>query len=177
MLWNKEWVADEAKNRAWREKPKTWHRSGSWRTLKRGQLLRVLSLSARKQRCARREKCENRRQWPNYRERFYAKNESWENANKHNILISMRRIRIWEEKFAKESSIVNINSNANLNSEWTTLEISRNCDYFRGNPEDDRSMNPKRGEPKKGNQTRGIPKRGIQTHAALRMLQEILQRS
>ena len=33
---------------------------------------------------------------------------------------------------------------------WTTLEISRNCDYFRGNPEDDRSMNPKRGEPKKG---------------------------
>ena len=44
---------------------------------------------------------------------------------------------------------------------WTTLEISRNCDYFRGNPEDDRSMNPKRGEPKKGNQTRGIPKRGI----------------
>ena len=34
-------------------------------------------------------------------------------------------------------SIVNINSNANLNSEWTSLEISRNCDYFRGNPEDD----------------------------------------
>ena len=87
---------------------------------------------------------------------------------------SQERINNYDVLFADESSrkCVSLsepisssdsgeNSNANLNSEWTTLEISRNCDYFRGNPEDDRSMNPKRGEPKKGNQTRGIPKRGI----------------
>ena len=146
------------KERAW---PKTWHRSGSWRTLKRGQRLRVLSFPARKQRCARREKCENRRQWPNFRRRFYAKNESSQNANKHNMLMLVRTMRIWEEKVPKESCIVNVNSNANLNSEWTTLEISRNCDYFRGIQRMTDLWILERGEPKKGNQSEGIPKRGI----------------
>ena len=108
-----------------------------------------------------RKKCENRRQWPNFRRRFDAKNESSQNANKHNILILVRRIRIWEEKVPKESCVVHINSNANLNSEWTTLEISRNCDYFRGIQRMTELWILERGEPKKGNQSEGIPKRGI----------------
>ena len=33
--------------------------------------------------------------------------------------------------FQKESSIANINSNANLSSEWTTVETLKNCDCFR----------------------------------------------
>ena len=44
---------------------------------------------------------------------------------------------------------------------WTTLEISRNCDYFRGIQRMTELWILERGELKKGNQSEGIPKRGI----------------
>ena len=59
------------------------------------------------------------------------------------------------------TGFINVNSNANLNSEWTALETSRNCDYFRGNPEDDQSMNPRKRGIEEGDQSEGNPKREI----------------
>ena len=86
-------------------------------------------------------------------------------------LMPIRESDTYQEEFSKSSG----NVSATSGYSWTALEISRNCDYFRGIQRMTELWILERGEPKKGNQSEGIPKRGIWTHAAVRTSAVLLE--